>query len=586
MAIRSASGVVGSIPAVEKSRINRPIISSSSPLLPLRPLSFQPIKSSLHQNPLLSPITRSNLPLYECEKSETEEERMTLLCVPLVAKTVEQMVSDMATAKASGADLVEIRLDHLSDFDPMRDLPQLLGDRPLPVLVTYRPKWEGGQYEGDDKPRYNALCLAMELGAEYVDIELKVAEDFVKLISEKKPENFKLIVSSHNYESTPSSEELSSLVARIQAVGADIVKIATTAVDIVDVARMFQVIANCQVPMIGLVMGERGLISRLLCSKFGGYLTFGTLGAGKESAPGQPTIADLLNVYNIRKIGADTKVFGIVGKPVGHSKSPILHNAAFKSIGLNAIYVPLLVDDLANFLSAYSSPDFAGFSCTIPHKEAAVRCCDEVDPIAKAIGAVNTIVKQSTDGKLIGYNTDYVGAISAIEDGIRGSQGVGKDETGSPLAGKTFVVIGAGGAGKALAYGAKEKGAKVVIANRTFERAKELANLIDAQALTLAELENFHPEDGMILANTTSIGMQPNINDTPLCKQALGSYAVVFDAVYTPKVTRLLREAKESGATVVSGLEMFIRQAVGQFEMFTNMPAPESLMRDIVKKYI
>ncbi|XP_064969310.1 bifunctional 3-dehydroquinate dehydratase/shikimate dehydrogenase, chloroplastic-like isoform X2 [Musa acuminata AAA Group] len=231
------------------------------------------------------------------------------------------------------------------------------------------------------------------------------------------------------------------------------------------------------------------------------------------------------------------KVFGIIGKPVGHSKSPILHNGAFRSVGLNAVYVPLLVDDLANFLTAYSSLDFGGFSCTIPHKEAAVTCCDEVDPIVKSIEAVNTIIRRPTDGKLVGYNTDYVGAISAIEDGIRGSQGKGASI--SPLAGKTFVVIGAGGAGKALAHGARENGAKVVIANRTYERARELANFVGGCAPTLAELEICHPEDGMILANTTSIGMQPNIDETPLSKKALGSYAVVFDAVYTPKVTKL-----------------------------------------------
>lgn len=506
----------------------------------------------------------------------------TLLCVPLVAKTVEQMLSDMAAAKASGADIVEIRLDHLTAFRPRPDLEVLLGNRPLPALVTYRPKWEGGEYEGDDNPRFEALHLAMELGAEYVDVELKVAHEFVSFISGRKPENSKLIVSSHNYQMTPDIEDLGDLVARIQAVGADIVKIATTAVDIVDVTRMFQVIVHCQVPMIGLVMGERGLISRLLCSKFGGYLTFGTLLGGKESAPGQPTITDLLDVYNIRQIGPDTKIFGIIGKPVSHSKSPILHNAAFKSVGFNAVYVPLLVDNIANFLNAYSSPDFTGFSCTIPHKEAAVMCCDEVDPIAKSIGAVNTIIRRPTDGKLIGYNTDYVGAISAIEDGIRSSQM--KDSLASPLAGKLFVVIGAGGAGKALAYGAKEKGAKVVIANRTYERARELANLVGGIALTLAELQNFHSEERMILANTTSIGMHPNVHETPLSKQALSSYDVVFDAVYTPKVTRLLREAEESGATTVSGMEMFVRQAMGQFELFTGLPAPESLMRQILTR--
>ncbi|XP_010914405.1 bifunctional 3-dehydroquinate dehydratase/shikimate dehydrogenase, chloroplastic isoform X2 [Elaeis guineensis] len=502
--------------------------------------------------------------------------------LPPVAKTVKQMAADMDAAKAAGADLVEIRLAQPSAFRPQEDLEFLLKGRPLPALVTYRPKWEGGEYEGDDNQRFEALHTAVDLGAEHVDIELKVAEEFVRLISGKKPENFKLIVSSHNYQSTPSSEELGSLAARTQAVGADIVKVVTTAVDIVDVTRMFQLIVHCQekqVPMIGFVMGERGVISQLLCPKFGGYLTFGALDAGKESAPRQPTLSDLLNVYNIRKIRADTKVYGLIGKPVGQSKRPILHNAAFKSVGFNAVYVPLLVDDLANFLSAYCSPDFAGFSCTLPYKETAVTCCDEIDPIAKSIGAINTIIRRPADGKLVGYNTDYIGAISAIEDGIRGSWA--KDAVVSPLAGKLFVVIGAGGAGKALAYGATEKGARVAIANRTYERARELANLIGGHALTLAELERFHPKEGMILANTTSVGMRPNVNDTPVSKQALRSYAVVFDAVYTPKVIRLLREAKESGAAVVSGVEMFIRQAMRQFELFTGLAAPEGLMRNI-----
>ncbi|KAL9401078.1 hypothetical protein Peur_004927 [Populus x canadensis] len=200
-----------------------------------------------------------------------------------------------------------------------------------------------------------------------------------------------------------------------------------------------------------------------------GCLTFGTLESGFVSAPGQPTIKDLLDLYNFRQIGPDTKVFGITGKPVGHSKSPFLYNEAF--------------------------------NCTIPHREAAVKCCDEVDPVAKSIGAVNCITRRQKDGKLFGYNTDYVGAISAIEDGLRASQNV-SNAVGSPLAGKLFVVIGAGGAGKALAYGAKEKGARVVIANRTYgeiPRAKELAETIGADAVSLADLDNFHPEYGMIL---------------------------------------------------------------------------------------
>ncbi|PPS16646.1 hypothetical protein GOBAR_AA03937 [Gossypium barbadense] len=481
----------------------------------------------------------------------------TLICAPIMADSIDKMVTLMAKAKASTADLVEIRLDSLKNFNPFEDLNVLIKQCPLPTLFTYRPVWEGGQYGGDEKKRLDVLRLAMELGADYIDVELK---------------------------STPSVEELGNLVVKIQSTGADIVKIATTAIDITDVARIFQITVHSQVPIIGLVMGERGLISRILCTKFGGYLTFGTLEAGVVSAPGQPTINDLLNLYNFRQLGPDTKVYGIIGNPVGHSKSPVLYNEAFKSAGFNGVFVHLLVDDLEMFLRTYSSTDFAGFSCTIPHKETAVKCCDEVDPVAKSIGAVNCIIRRQSDGKLFGYNTDYIGAISAIEDGLQARYNM-SSAAGSPLAGKLFVVIGAGGAGKALAYGAKQKGARVVIANRTYERARELANVIGGDALSLDDLARFHPEDGMILANTTSIGMQPNIDQTPMPKDALKYYSLVFDAVYTPKITRLLREAEETGATIVSGLEMFIGQAYEQFERFTGLPAPKEQFRRTMSKY-
>ncbi|KAF3440499.1 hypothetical protein FNV43_RR18783 [Rhamnella rubrinervis] len=505
----------------------------------------------------------------------------TLICTPIMAESVEKMVIDSGKAKASGADLVEIRLDSLKFFNPHDDLKTLIRDCPLPTLFTYRPKWEGGQYDGDENERQEALRLAMEFGADYVDVELQIAHEFIDSIRGKKPEKSRIIVSSHNYQYTPSVEDLGNLVAKIQATGADIVKFATTALNITDAARVFQITVHSQVPIIGLVMGERGLISRILCAKFGGYLTFGTLESGVISAPGQPTMKDLLNLYNFRQIGTDTKVFGIIGKPVSHSKSPLLFNEAFKSVGFNGVYVHLLVDDIADFLKTYSSTDFSGFSCTIPHKEAAVKCCDEIDPVAKKIGAVNCVIRRPTDGKLCGYNTDYVGAISAIEDGLRGSQ-ISSSLTGSPLAGKLFIVIGAGGAGKALAYGAKEKGARVVIANRTYDRARELADTIGGDALSLADLDTFHPEGGMILANTTSIGMHPKIEETPISKHALRSYSLVFDAVYTPKVTKLLREAEESGAITVSGLEMFIGQAYEQFERFTGLPAPKELFRKVM----
>ncbi|XP_022723002.1 bifunctional 3-dehydroquinate dehydratase/shikimate dehydrogenase, chloroplastic isoform X1 [Durio zibethinus] len=532
----------------------------------------------------LNPILVSSAAGSKMESGGGMNKNRTLICTPIMADSIDKMVTDMAKAKDSTADLVEIRLDCLKSFNPYEDLKVLIKECPLPTLFTYRPVWEGGEYDGDEKERLDVLRLAMELGADYIDVELKVAHDFIKSINGKKPKKIKVIVSSHNYQNTPSVEELGNLVVKIQSTGADIVKIATTALEITDVAHIFQITVDSQVPIIGIVMGDRGLISRILCAKFGGYLTFGTLEAGVVSAPGQPTIEDLLNLYNFRQLGPDTKVYGVIGKPVGHSKSPMLYNEAFKSAGFNGVYVHLLVDDLSKFFQTYSSTDFAGFSCTIPHKEAAVKCCDEVDPVAKSIGAVNCIIRSQSDGKLFGYNTDYVGAISAIEDGLRARYNI-SGIADLPLAGKLFVVIGAGGAGKALAYGAKQKGARVVIANRTYERAKEHADIIGGDALSLADLVRFHPEEGMILANTTSVGMQPNIDETPIPKDVLKYYSLVFDAIYTPKITRLLREAEESGATIVSGLEMFIRQAYEQFERFTGLPAPKEQFRKTMSKY-
>ncbi|XP_062083319.1 bifunctional 3-dehydroquinate dehydratase/shikimate dehydrogenase, chloroplastic-like [Humulus lupulus] len=521
--------------------------------------------------------------MYELEINRAGVSSPTLHCTPLMGTTVEKMLLEMKKAKEFGADLVEIRLDCLTNFNPFLDLETLFKQCPLPTIVTYRPVWEGGQYDGDESKRQNSLRLAMEMGADYVDIELEVAHDFNNSICGTKPENFRVIVSSHNFHNTPSAEAIGNLVARIQATGADIVKIVTTALDITDCASIFQITSRSQVPIIGIAMGERGLISGLLSPKFGGYLTYAALEADGVSDPGQPTAKDLLDLYNFRLIRPDTKVYGIIGKPVGHSKSPLMFNAAFKSGVINAVYVHFLVDDVEKFFDVYSSPDFAGCSCTIPHKEAAIKCMDDIDSIAKKIGAINNIVRKQ-DGGLTAFNTDYIGAISAIEDELRDLNGATPDGS-SPLEGKLFVVLGAGGAGKSLAYGAAQKGARVVVANRTFERAKELADKVGGQAMSLYEVDNFHPEEEMILANATSVGMKPGYDDTPISKESLKHYCLVFDAIYTPKETRLLREAQETGAVVVYGTEMLIRQAFEQYKNFTGLQAPEELFRKLMEKH-
>ncbi|GFZ19508.1 dehydroquinate dehydratase, putative [Actinidia rufa] len=494
-----------------------------------------------------------------------------LVCTTLECETKEEMLASMERAKEEGADLVELHIDCMS-FSHISEVEQLLNQRTLPAIVSFRLNSASASSRGECKTKTKSRCLqvlrlAVQLDVEFVEIDLEVAFDGIADFMNARS-NSKIIVSTYVNSGRPSTEKLGNLIACLQSTGADVIKLVVDVVYITDVAPVFNMFTHCQVPLIARAVGDRGLISQLLGPKFGAFLVWGSLGG--TSIPGLPPLLSIKQVYKLEHINASTKVFGVISNPVGHSKGPVLHNPAFRHTGYNGIYVPLLVDDVKKFFRVYSCADFAGFSVGIPHKEAAVGCCDEVDPLAKSIGAVNTVIRRPTDGKLIGYNTDCEACITAIEDAMRERQVAnGEASHTSPIAGKVFVLVGAGGAGRALAFGAKNRGARVFIFNRNFERAKALAQAVSGQALPYERLDTFRPENGMILANASSVGMQPNSDRTPVSKEALGAYNLVFDAVYTPRDTRLLREAAEVGAIVVSGVEMFVRQALGQFKLFT-----------------
>ncbi|XP_011078708.1 bifunctional 3-dehydroquinate dehydratase/shikimate dehydrogenase, chloroplastic-like [Sesamum indicum] len=502
-----------------------------------------------------------------------------MICAPLMAESVEQMLSDMHQAKMEGADVVEIRLGCISNFQPHRDLKLLLENKPLPVVVVYGATWEGGQYEGDEQERLQALLLAKDLGADYIELELKVASAFMKEDKLGRLKSSKIIVSC--YLDSPASlrEDLGRLVAEMQSMNADIIKFVSGAANITEIMEVFELLSHSQVPMIAYCTGERGLISQLLTFKFGGVFTYGSLQG--TSICGLPSINSLRQAYGVKNIDKNTVVFGLISKPVSHSKGPILHNPAFRHVYYNGIYVPMLVDDLKAFFTVYTSADFAGFSVGIPYKEAVIDFCDEVHPLAQSIGAVNTIVRRPDDGKLVGHNTDCEAGITAIEDALKECT-VLEPLIPSPLTRKLFVLVGAGGAGRALAFGAKTRGARVVIFDIDFDRAKSLAAAVSGIALPFEDLIGFRPEKDAILANATPLGMHPNTDRIHVAEETLRDYKLVFDAVYTPRKTRLLKEAEAAGAIVVSGVEMFLRQAAAQFSLFTGHKAPEEFMRGII----
>lgn len=366
----------------------------------------------------------------------------------------------------------------------------------------------------------------------------QAATTLFERLTERERGKGKVILSWHDFDRMPDADELVQTHRRAVEAGADIVKIAAKANSIKDVSAVKAALdegkqtrhvlmgrqlsrkrkecalfapaekevlnnSNRSTPTIGLAMGEEGEVSRLLAGKFGSWLTFGSVEEGAESAPGQPTVRELNEVFDARNIEASTPTYGVIGNPVAHSRSPVLHNMALRKNCAGGVYVRYLVEDLAGFLSnsPFNQNHYSGFSVTIPHKEEALRVCDHADPLAARIGAVNTLIRDAS-GTLKGYNTDCDAAMDAIEAELNSRS----------LSGKAVVVIGAGGAGRAIAMGAKDRGAsRITIANRSVEKAQALASDIGENCLgiSLDEL-NSGSTVGDVLANSTSVGMAPN----------------------------------------------------------------------------
>ncbi len=484
-----------------------------------------------------------------------------MICVPLAEPSLDKVRQAMVYA-ATRADLVEVRLDYLDTVPDPAEFAALIANRPCPVIITHRSADQGGHGDWPDEVRLKTLQAAIELRADYVDVELDHAARL------RRGPQTRLIVSYHNFTATPLN--LESVYSKVVQAGADVVKLATTANSILDNLRMFEVLRHAAKPCIGLCMGELGVISRILGRKFGSMLTFAPMNATQATAPGQLSLDELVGLYNYRSLNEETRIYGVIGNPIGHSISPHIHNAAFRSLGINAVYVPFRVEnDVCNFIEAGRGMPVHGYSVTIPHKQQAMQAMDEVDPICRDIGALNTVVNRK--GRLIGSNTDWSSATQAIESAM----------PGEGLPGQRVALVGAGGTARAIAFGLKHKGAKVCIYNRTPERARALAAEVQCEARSIEQLAT---ADVAVIANSTSVGMFPNVDASPVPKEALRPGRVVFDAVYNPVHTRLLCEAAEAGCRTATGLQMFVNQAAQQFKIWTGLEAPHELMESVARE--
>lgn len=471
--------------------------------------------------------------------------REPLVCVSVTGQTVDEL--RRRRDAADGADLVELRLDYLDRVDAAGAIE----GRRRPVVVTCRPTWEGGRFQGSEDERRRILESAVAAGAEFVDIEVGAAfaADIMRLRRGRG-----VVLSTHIYGDVP--RDLRDRAASMRSTGAEVIKIAIEARGLGDMLPLVDLAQDSRNDGPGghvlIAMGAPGAPSRILAARLGNRWTY----AGDGVAPGQLPAARLLREFHYRRIAADAALYGVVGRPVGHSRSPAMHNAGFAEIGLNAVYVPLEAADAGDFVRFARAMGLSGASITAPYKVALMAHVDELDPLARRVGAINTIVVR--DGRWIGANTDVHGFLAPLQGRIA-------------VKGTRASILGAGGAARGVAIALADQGAAVTVCARRPEAAREIADHVGGH------VGSFPPRAGSwdVLINATPAGTGPG-GENPIPGAALDG-EMVFDLVYSPPETMLLADARAAGCLTIGGMEMLVAQAERQFELWTGVRPPAGL---------
>jgi 3-dehydroquinate dehydratase/shikimate dehydrogenase len=440
-------------------------------------------------------------------------------------------LDEVFSSDLSGADCVEVRLDYLDN--PKESVLARWDKLPIPVIVTCRSRERGGRFEGDTGEEVRILQYAVENGARFLDMDYRIARDMP---------GADVIASFHDFEKTPT--DLVSLMDSVCAAPGAIAKVATMVASWNDNRRLLELLTRrWPKPVIVAGMGDMGQVTRIVGPARGGFLTYAGQSAN-AAAPGQLTLRDMLDIYRFRRTGRTTKLIGIIGNPLGHSLSPLLHNRAYDALHLDYVFAKFPTADVKDFFENARAIGVYGICVTIPHKTAVIPFLDELTSEAREIGAVNTVVAR--DGKWMGDNTDVHGVRAALAS-------VGFDP-----AGKHVMILGAGGAAKAAVAAVK--------------------NAQKVEVLSRREVPDASNRRCDLLINATPIGMSPLTDATPI--QGAIAADVVFDMVYNPKETRLLKSARDQGKTVIPGTTMFLAQAARQFEIWTGRPAPSEIFEE------
>ncbi len=467
-----------------------------------------------------------------------------LLCATVTADTMAELRHRRDLVQ--GADLVELRLDGVCDLD----VAGALAGRRTRVVVTCRPTWQGGRYDGDEQARVAILESAWTLGADYVDVEDGTADQLMR-----RSGGARIVRSFHDFERVPA--DASARLRALLASGAEVVKMAAMTHRLADVVTLAHLARTANGRAVVIGMGPCGAASRILAAQFGSPWTY----AGDGVAPGQLPLARMRDEFHVPLVTGHTAVYGLVGQPVDHSLSPAMHNAAFRAAGLDAVYVPLAAADFADFEHFATAFRVQGVSVTAPYKLDAHRASVGVTSTA-GLGAINTL--RHTDGGWEGRNTDIEGFLAPL--------------AGRDLRGARVSVLGAGGAARGVAAALSREGARVCLHARRSDAARATAAACGVVA------GPWPPDDDWnILVNATPVGTAPRVDDMPLRLSGALAGRLVYDLVYNPAETALLRHARRHGADVIGGLPMLVAQAAAQFHWWTGLQPSSSLMLEAAR---
>jgi 3-dehydroquinate dehydratase / shikimate dehydrogenase len=491
--------------------------------------------------------------------------RIGKICVAIIGSTATEML-EKASAVVKETPFLEFRLDYLEK--PLLALPKLkhflAENNAVTAIATCRRTANGGKFSGNVAAEIEVLSKAAASGFHIVDVELESAEAMKKGELQKLRDiGVALIISHHDFNAT---KDLEGIYKRIIPFQPDFIKIVPTAKTLSDNVTLMRFIERMEdhSNIIGICMGDAGIISRVLGLRAGSAFTFAAASTGEETGPGQIAARTLIETYRIDQVDNATKVYGVAGNPIRSSLSPIMMNTAFRRETVNAVYLALQANKLSDLLKLVHEIPIQGLSVTMPLKQEIMAHLEKTDPLSAKIGACNTVLR-AQDGKLYGFNTDVAGITGPLEKRMS-------------LRGAKILVLGAGGAGRAAVFGLRDKGAEVFILNRTSETAQKLARQSGSKTIKKDAVSKTSFD---AIVNATPIGMA-GIKATQLLEAKDLNTKLVFDLVYNPLETPLLRLARQKGIPIITGIEMFVQQGARQFEIFTGKPAPEEEMLRVV----